>query len=70
VIFVGEGGAQQKSVHAQIRDQAYNQLIKLWPRFGLTPEAHKKMKRLSGQTKDDSQQGNELGEFAREKYAV
>lgn len=44
--FETDSGYQQKTPAAAMRDKAYEHWTKLLPRFGLTPEALKKLKRL------------------------
>lgn len=41
-----ESGARQKSPEATLRDSAYDRWLKLLPRFGLSPEHLRKLKRL------------------------
>lgn len=68
-----ESGARQKSPEASLRDSAYDRWLKLLPRFGLSPEHLRKLRRLKepsgsrggspGQVETDP-----VAEFARQKY--
>lgn len=59
------GGNQQKSQHSLMRDQAYKALVQLWPKFGLTPEGERRLRRL-GPGKAEDKTG--IQDFARKKY--
>lgn len=69
-----ESGARQKSPEATLRDSAYDRWLKLLPRFGLSPEHLRKLKRLKEPTagggrgsraRDDV---DPVAAFARQKY--
>lgn len=68
-----ESGARQKSPEATLRDSAYDRWLKLLPRFGLSPEARRKLKRLKesggarGQAAVDT---DPVAAFARGKYGA
>lgn len=71
-----ESGARQKSPEATLRDSAYDRWLKLLPRFGLSPEHRRKLKRLkeparggrSG-SRDKDPDVDPIAAFARRKYA-
>lgn len=60
-----ESGARQKSPEATLRDSAYDRWLKLLPRFGLSPEARRKLKRLK---EPAAVEGDPVAAFARQKY--
>lgn len=69
-----DSGARQKSPEATLRDSAYDRWLKLLPRFGLSPEHLRKLKRLKepapatgrgSRARDDF---DPVAAFARQKY--
>lgn len=70
-----ESGARQKSPEASLRDAAYDRWLKLLPRFGLSPEHRRKLKKLKesggGSTRGSSPDvgRDPVAEFAAAKYA-
>jgi len=69
-----ESGARQKSPEATLRDSAYDRWLKLLPRFGLSPEHRRKLKRLKESVgggrghRPSSDTGDPIAAFARAKY--
>lgn len=69
-----ESGARQKSPEATLRDSAYDRWLKLLPRFGLSPEHLRKLKRLKepavGRGGRAQVETDPVAAFARRKYEV
>lgn len=68
-----ESGARQKSPEATLRDSAYDRWLKLLPRFGLSPEHLRKLKRLKeppsgGRGARARDEVDPVAAFARQKY--
>lgn len=69
-----ESGARQKSPEATLRDSAYDRWLKLLPRFGLSPEHRRKLKRLKESTgggrgsRPQTPEVDPVAAFARQKY--
>jgi len=70
--FETDSGYQQKTPAAAMRDKAYEHWTKLLPRFGLTPEALKKLKRLkepaAGSGRSSGPPADPVAAFAASKY--
>ena len=67
--FETESGYQQRSPRSVAREKAFDNLTRLWPKFGLTPESLKKIKRIRAtETPGQAAIADALGEFAAEKY--
>jgi len=63
------GGARQKSPESTFRDNAYTNFLKLVPRFGLTPENMRKVKKLNGPSTAGASSGvDPISAFASQKY--
>jgi P27 family predicted phage terminase small subunit len=67
-----DSGARQKSPEATLRDSAYDRWLKLLPRFGLSPEHLRKLRRLkepaSAGRGDRRVTEDPVAAFARRKY--
>jgi len=66
-----ESGARQKSPEATLRDAAYDRWLRLLPRFGLSPEYLRKLKRLkppAGSRGQTDSKVDPVAAFAAQKY--
>jgi P27 family predicted phage terminase small subunit len=65
-VFETQRGYMQEHPNVRLRQRALQNLTRLWPKFGLTPEALAKLGKHGGAAA--SKMANPLQQFAAEKY--